>query len=292
MATPFAINTGSTISGTTQIGDIAVGNTVQDYSSDPGGVQWYMGPEDSTGYVVARPDPSIGHTTPAGGNVGLSFRRSSDFTESSYINLANSVSLEAGGTGITSSSEATIWFGEQGVYSSFNDLRLYLDVVNTNSYPGTGVTWNDLSGYGNIGTLNGPPTFSNDSMVFGGTDYVNIGKNSSLLIGNDVTISSWVKISATGSYYGIYGGSNQNGSPRRLEGGVMNLFVNGILQDETITEVVLYPTAEDTVIGRWYGNYNGFYFQGSIDVVRMYNVALSNTEILQNFNALRARFGS
>ena len=215
MATPFAINTGSTISGTTQIGDIAVGNTVQDYSSDPGGVQWYMGPEDSTGYVVARPDPSIGHTTPAGGNVGLSFRRSSDFTESSYINLANSVSLEAGGTGITSSSEATIWFGEQGVYSSFNDLRLYLDVVNTNSYPGTGVTWNDLSGYGNIGTLNGPPTFSNDSMVFGGTDYVNIGKNSSLLIGNDVTISSWVKISATGSYYGIYGGSNQNGSPRR-----------------------------------------------------------------------------
>jgi len=31
MATPFAINTGSTIDGTTQVGDIAVGTTAQEY---------------------------------------------------------------------------------------------------------------------------------------------------------------------------------------------------------------------------------------------------------------------
>jgi len=34
---PFAYNTGSTIDGTTQIGNIAIGVSDQDYSQDPGG---------------------------------------------------------------------------------------------------------------------------------------------------------------------------------------------------------------------------------------------------------------
>jgi len=41
-----------------------------------------------------------------------------------------------------------------------NGLVLYLDAGNRNSYPGTGTTWNDLSGNGNNGTLTNGPTFS------------------------------------------------------------------------------------------------------------------------------------
>lgn len=40
---PFAVNTGTTISGTTQIGHLAIGVAVQDYSANPGGVKWWMG---------------------------------------------------------------------------------------------------------------------------------------------------------------------------------------------------------------------------------------------------------
>jgi hypothetical protein len=53
--TPIAYNTGSAISGTIQVGNLAVGTSSLDYSSNPGGVRWWMGPDDSTGYVIAIP---------------------------------------------------------------------------------------------------------------------------------------------------------------------------------------------------------------------------------------------
>jgi hypothetical protein len=52
-------------------------------------------------------------------------------------------------------------------------LVLALDAANSRSYPGTGTTWNDLSGNGNSGTLINGPTFdanNNGSIVFDGVD--------------------------------------------------------------------------------------------------------------------------
>ena len=51
-STPLAYNTGPTIGGTTQIGSLAVGTTNQDYSKSPGGVPWWMGPDQDLGYVI------------------------------------------------------------------------------------------------------------------------------------------------------------------------------------------------------------------------------------------------
>jgi hypothetical protein len=60
-------------------------------------------------------------------------------------------------------------------------LVLALDAADTNSYPGSGTTWNDLSGNGNTGTLTNGPTYSSDnggSIVFDGTnDYVPLVNN-------------------------------------------------------------------------------------------------------------------
>jgi hypothetical protein len=42
-------------------------------------------------------------------------------------------------------------------------LVLYLDAANTKSYPGSGTTWNDLSGNGYDGTLVNGPTFDSES---------------------------------------------------------------------------------------------------------------------------------
>ena len=61
-----------------------------------------------------------------------------------------------------------------------NGLVLNLDAAKTDSYPGTGTTWRDLSGNSNNGTLTNGPTFSGigkqASIVFDGVDdYVNLG---------------------------------------------------------------------------------------------------------------------
>jgi len=50
-------------------------------------------------------------------------------------------------------------------------LVLALDAANTKSYPGSGTTWNDLSGNGNTGTLNNGPTFDRIGGDYGAGDY-------------------------------------------------------------------------------------------------------------------------
>ena len=75
-----------------------------------------------------------------------------------------------------------------------NGLVLFLDANNTNSYPGSGTSWYDLSGNGNTGTLTNGPTFNSangGSIVFDGSDdYVNIS-NASILNNGSQTINIW-----------------------------------------------------------------------------------------------------
>ena len=78
-----------------------------------------------------------------------------------------------------------------------NGLVLNLDAAKTDSYPGTGTTWRDLSGNSNNGTLTNGPTFSGigkqASIVFDGTnDFVNCGYSTVLNPSNNLTFSQWV----------------------------------------------------------------------------------------------------
>jgi len=83
-----------------------------------------------------------------------------------------------------------------------NGLVLNLDAAKTDSYPGTGTTWRDLSGRGNNGTLTNGPTFSGigkqASIVFDGVDDFVTGSNSSnFAFGTgDFTVSYWIYINA------------------------------------------------------------------------------------------------
>jgi hypothetical protein len=74
-------------------------------------------------------------------------------------------------------------------------LVLELDAGNIKSYPGSGTTWYDKSGYANNGELTNGPTFdtsSGGSIVFDGSnDYVN--RNSSLNVGSNFSVFAWVK---------------------------------------------------------------------------------------------------
>ena len=54
---PFAYNPtpNPTISGTTQVGDIAVGDVNWNYQQNYGGVFWWQGPDEELGYVICNP---------------------------------------------------------------------------------------------------------------------------------------------------------------------------------------------------------------------------------------------
>ena len=60
----FAYNSGSTISGTSQVGNLAIGDSSRDYSGNYGGVTWWMGPDEELGYVIAFEVPAGNHPNP------------------------------------------------------------------------------------------------------------------------------------------------------------------------------------------------------------------------------------
>ena len=86
-------------------------------------------------------------------------------------------------------------------------LNLHIDAGNSASYPGSGTTWNDLSG-SNHGTLTNGPLFSagnGGSIVFDGIDDV-ISFGNILNMGlSSWTISCWVKFDGGSGLMGIIG---------------------------------------------------------------------------------------
>ena len=85
---PFAYNTGSTISGTTQIGSLAVGTPTSGFTGNP---KWWNGPDEDLGYVICRPNTSGNQPNPDNVPAYIRFSRSKLKTDQSFINLVNSV---------------------------------------------------------------------------------------------------------------------------------------------------------------------------------------------------------
>lgn len=215
-----------------------------------------------------------------------------------------------------------------------NGLILNLDAGNTFSYSGSGTLWNDLSKYGNDGTLINSPSFNSangGSIVFDGLDdYVNCGNASSLQI-TVGTISVWVKTTTPGSSYrGIitkplaWGLFVKDGILITYDWGTpvtMGTRTTGINISDgtwknvvmTFTEtigtpsnnVIIYlngnPVLTTTVkhssnsnnvqLGSNTAGSTNQFLNGNISQILIKNRVLSETEILENFNATKARYG-
>jgi len=220
-------------------------------------------------------------------------------------------------------------------------LVLCLDSGNTNSYPGTGTTWTDISGNGNTGTLVNSPTFSSNYagiIAFNGTNqYVNCGYNSIIYnLTTDFAVELWVRwigaVATTGNGQWMVANvdiSNTNGGFQLgyIPGTGFILSTYGNLQSvaynivPTINTWYHFVGTKSSTLG--YTVYlNGIsvananiltnagaasrnlriahrerdggsagYFPGYIPITKIYNRALSATEVTQNFNALRGRYG-
>ena len=210
-------------------------------------------------------------------------------------------------------------------------LVLNLDAGFVGSYPTTNTTWYDLSGNTNNGTLTNGPTFNSansGSIVFDGVD--DLINASAINVGTNFTVNVWAKVTTTtrmillsNAYLyttnkGFLFNVGNNGTDLFLalgqdqqyrvssngyvsantwfcasttfDGTTIKLYYNGVetTYQATVGSIsTLVYDANPIYLGR--GTYDTF--QGNIATAQMYNRALSSTEVLQNYNAQKGRFG-
>jgi hypothetical protein len=118
---PFARNAAHTIiSGVTNLGDISVGDTAQDYSARPGGLTWWMGPDEADGYVIAAPVAAENQSTPTGAIGTVQFWKSTALTDPSFISIANYIKRTFGGASdLTTAAGAKTWLNDNGYWTSY-----------------------------------------------------------------------------------------------------------------------------------------------------------------------------
>ena len=153
----------------------------------------------------------------------------------------------------------------RGPHIITDGLVLALDAGNTKSYPGSGTTWTDKSGFENNGTLINGPTFNSSnlgSIVFDGVDdYVNCGNRTSLNFerNNSFSFSFWIYPISTANSGGI--ASKYDISNKGWTVGTFNGHISLVLRNTLTTNDIVVATANNTVlINNWYFvtvTYNG-----------------------------------
>jgi hypothetical protein len=209
-------------------------------------------------------------------------------------------------------------------------LVMVLDAGNLVSYSGAGTTWKDLTTNGYNGTLTNGPTFSSLNggyIVFDGSDdWVQIP---TYTFGNgNWSVNIWVNTDSLSNYNLI---SNSSGGPvtnafgfesnkifyRNYDGnwqnnlgnttlstntwymltwvnyagasdslGTMQMFVNGISDSSTFNSYTINGGPCNAIGRNWFS-----YFSGEIGNVQFYNKSLTSSEVAQNYNAYKSRFG-
>jgi len=112
---PVAYNTGSLIPGTEQYGNLAIGTGSLEYSTQPGGVTWWMGPDEDLGYIIAKQTPAGNQPNPLNIPAYVGFSRSTELTNPSFIAVANSVT----GQSFTSATTAYNYLINNGYWTSY-----------------------------------------------------------------------------------------------------------------------------------------------------------------------------
>ena len=213
---------------------------------------------------------------------------------------------------------------EYSVPINTDGLLLNLDAGSLLSYAGSGNSWLDISGNNNVGLLVNGPTYSGSgvtgALVFDGTnDYVTLGKD---ILSTVYTISAWfmlgdqasnrMQIIFDSSYSGIL--MNKNGGEfyyKNVSSYLLNfsysfnfntwynitavnasnkksIYVNGSLV-ASIFDNSSYEPVNNFVIGSNSGNVE--FLLGKVAGVIAYNRALTASEIYQNYDAMRTRYG-
>jgi hypothetical protein len=109
------------ISGTEQIGDLVIGETDQQYYSQPGGIRFWATPDLDLGYVIAHVNQNGDQPNPLGiDDVHIGFWRSEFLTTESFITLAQNVSNWQSTPQIfANADDAKTWLNDNGYWTSY-----------------------------------------------------------------------------------------------------------------------------------------------------------------------------
>jgi hypothetical protein len=202
-------------------------------------------------------------------------------------------------------------------------LVLYLDPANTKSYPGTGTTFFDLSKNTNATLINGVSISNNIIILDGVNDYINTNRDINL--SGSITYEFVLRVNTVTANKVLFGKYTGSGSDmwigvrtdlQRLTAGFYSLNSTFPITDNQIRHysitynsatgaTVLYINGElnfnssvtsrtnpggNLMIGK-FGESSTFYFPGELGFAKIYNTALSQEQVKQNFEATRGRYG-
>lgn len=191
----------------------------------------------------------------------------------------------------------------------------------------TGGGWADQSGEGGHGELENGPGFNSSnfgSLVFDGVnDIIGISNNAANNISGNITLDCWINrtsntqgviihkevqytliirdngaISYADSSLWSYAAFGNHGSVSlntfnhivaTKSGSLVTIYLNGNVVISKDHGSALTQTNNELYLGAYDGSSN--FFGGHIAKVRVYNRALSATEVQRNYNATRRRFG-
>ena len=143
----FAYNTGSPIAGTQQVGNLAVGIPSSGFAST--GLEWWSGPDEDLGYVIACQVPDDSQPTPiTGASASVGFFRSPLKTEASFISLSEYFAGASGpfATGIL----AKEWLNTNGYWTSYSSFIVSSGKTTTGGYQVGDVIDKDMTGPSSI----------------------------------------------------------------------------------------------------------------------------------------------
>ena len=116
---PFSYNPSPNpnINGTEQVGDLSVGIPISGFTTSP---QFWNGPDEELGYVIAHPTPSGFQPNPVLIPAYLGFWRTLDLTDGSFISLAEYVSVQnSTPQTFSSATQASTWLTTNGYWNSY-----------------------------------------------------------------------------------------------------------------------------------------------------------------------------
>ena len=221
-----------------------------------------------------------------------------------YLDAANSRSyvsgstawndLSRGGNNLTSFNNVTYNAAQGGNFTFVSSNSSRISTAGTNINAGSNFSvfaWVNPSPAINVRNAivgNSYPYSSTQGFYFAtATAYGSNINTFFISIGNDNAYATATNNSLVTGSWNYIGGTVTNG------GAAINLYANGIqtgYQGQTLTtNTVTYPTNE-FYIGQRHSALPE-YFTGSIANVQIYNRALTTTEIQQNYNTQKSRFG-
>lgn len=173
-----------------------------------------------------------------------------------YVNCGSNTSINIIGTGLT--------LGTWVYRTATNPISVYRRIIEkAASYPALQ--------YSLVTTPTGIPS-GEGRLLF--DLYLNSSLPTSLFGSTQLQLNTWYYVNAT------------------YDGSFRKLYINGVLDAQLATTGNITSTVSNLAIGDYLPLAGTAYvWSGRIANVQIYNVALSSTEILQNYNAVKSRFG-